>query len=64
LRCDSRDYIQENCCLRPAKPPTKVEKVYKRPQKRSKVASLSAKKKADVKKVFTNNSKAKDLRKE
>jgi hypothetical protein len=61
---NSRDYIQENCRLRPAKPLTKVEKVYKRPQKRNKVASLSTKKKADVKEVFTNNSKAKDLEKE
>jgi hypothetical protein len=42
----------------------KVEKVYKKPQKKSKVISLSAKKKADVKKVFINNSKVKDLRKE
>jgi hypothetical protein len=64
LRCDSRDYIQENCCLQLVKPLTKVKKVCKRPQKRSKVASLSVKKKANVKKVFTNNSKAKDLEKE
>jgi hypothetical protein len=42
----------------------KVEEVRKEPQKRSKVTSLSAKKKANVKKVFTDNSKAKDLGKE
>jgi hypothetical protein len=46
------------------KPPTKVEKVCKKLQKRNKVTSLSVKKKADVKKVFTNNFKAKDLKKE
>jgi hypothetical protein len=45
-------------------PFAKVEEVCKRPQKRSKVAFLSAKKKADVKEVFTNNSKAKDSEKE
>jgi hypothetical protein len=60
----SRDYIQENCRLRPAKPPTEVEKVRKRLQRRSKVASLSAKKKADVKEVFTDDFKAKDSGKE
>jgi hypothetical protein len=60
----ARDYIQENCCLQPAKPPAKVKKVCKGPQKRSKVAFLFAKKKADVKEVFTNDSKAKDLEKE
>jgi hypothetical protein len=64
LCCGSRDYIQENCCLQPAKLLTKVEKVYKRPQKRSKVISLSVKKKTDVKEVFTNDFKAKDLGKE
>jgi hypothetical protein len=53
--------MQENCCLWPAKPPVKVKKVCKGPQKRSKVASLSTKKKTDVKKVFINNFKAKDL---
>jgi hypothetical protein len=46
------------------KPLTKVEKVCKRPQRRSKVAFSSAKKKADVKEMLTNNSEAKDLRKE
>jgi hypothetical protein len=56
--------MQENCRLQPTKPPTEVEEVCKRPQKRSKVTFLSAKKKADVKEVFTNNSKAKDLEKE
>jgi hypothetical protein len=56
--------MQENCCLWPAKPLADVKKVCKRPQKRSKIASLFAKKKADVKKVFTNNFKAKDLGKE
>jgi hypothetical protein len=56
--------MQENCCLQPAKPPAKVKKVYKKPQKRSKITSLSTKKKANVKEVFTNNFKAKDLKKE
>jgi hypothetical protein len=56
--------MQENCRLQPAKPPTEVEEVRKGPQKRSKVASLSAKKKADVKEVLTNDSKAKDSGKE
>jgi hypothetical protein len=42
----------------------KVKKVCKGPQKRSKVVFLSAKKKADIKKVFTNNFKAKDSEKE
>jgi hypothetical protein len=60
----SRDHIQENCRLWPAKPLIKVEEVCKRPQKRSKIVSLSAKKKADVKKVLTDNFKAKDSRKE
>jgi hypothetical protein len=46
------------------KPPAEVEEVRKRPQRRSKVASLSAKKKADVKEVFTDDSKAEDLGKE
>jgi hypothetical protein len=64
LCCGSKDYIQENCCLQPAKPPAKVKKVCKRPQRRSKVVFLSIKKKADIKEVFTNNSKAKDSEKE
>jgi hypothetical protein len=42
----------------------KVKKVYKRLQKRSKIMFLSAKKKANVKEVFTNNFKAKNSRKE
>jgi hypothetical protein len=46
------------------KPLVKVKKVCKRLQKRSKVMFLFVKKKADVKKVFINNSKAKDLKKE
>jgi hypothetical protein len=41
----------------------KVKKVCKRSQKRSKVVSLFVKKKADVKKVFINNFKAKNLEK-
>jgi hypothetical protein len=41
----------------------KVKKVYKKPQKRSKVVFLSAKKKVNIKKVFINNFKTKDLRK-
>jgi hypothetical protein len=41
----------------------KVEEVCKKLQKRSKIAFLSVKKKANVKKVFTNNFKAKDLEK-
>jgi hypothetical protein len=56
--------MQENCRLQPAKPPAEVEEVRKGPQKRSKVASSSAKKKADVKEVFIDNSKAKDSGKE
>jgi hypothetical protein len=64
LCCSSKDYIQENCCLQFIKPFVKVKKVCKRLQKKSKVASLSAKKKADVKKVFTDNFKAKDSGKE
>jgi hypothetical protein len=46
------------------KPPTKVKKVCKRPQRRSKITFLFVKKKANVKKVFTNNFKAKDSGKE
>jgi hypothetical protein len=46
------------------KPSAKVKKVYKKLQKKSKVMFLFAKKKANIKKVFTNNSKAKDLGKE
>jgi hypothetical protein len=46
------------------KSPVKVKKAYKRLQKKSKIVSLSAKKKANVKKMFINNSKAKDLKKE
>jgi hypothetical protein len=64
LRCGNRDHIQKNCRLQPTKPPAKVEKACKRPQKKSKVVSLSAKKKADVKEVFTNDFKAKDSGKE
>jgi hypothetical protein len=64
LRCGSRDYIQENCRLQPAKPPAKVKKVRKKPQRKSKVASLSVKKKVDVEKVFTDDFKAKDSGKE
>jgi hypothetical protein len=41
-----------------------VKKVCKRPQKKSKIMFLSAKKKANVKKMFINNFKAKDLEKE
>jgi hypothetical protein len=43
------------------KPLTEVKEVCKRPQKRSKVTFLFAKKKANIKKVFINNFKAKDL---
>jgi hypothetical protein len=46
------------------KPPVKVKKACKKPQKKSKVAFSSAKKKADVKEMFTNDFKAKDLEKE
>jgi hypothetical protein len=46
------------------KPPAEVKEVYKRPQKKSKVMFLSVKKKANVKEVLTNNSKAKDSEKE
>jgi hypothetical protein len=53
-----------NCCLQLIKPPTKVKKVCKKPQKRSKIVFLFLKKKANVKKVFINNFKAKDLKKE
>jgi hypothetical protein len=56
LRCGSRDHRQENCQLRPARPPAEVEEVRKGPQKKSKVASTSAKKKADVEEVFTDDS--------
>jgi hypothetical protein len=56
--------MQENCCLRPAKPLAEVEEVRKGQQRRSKVVSLSAKKKADVEKVLTNDSEAKDSGKE
>jgi hypothetical protein len=56
--------MQENCRLQPAKPPADVEEVRKGPQRRSKVASSSVKKKADVKKVFTNDSEAKNSEKE
>jgi hypothetical protein len=42
----------------------KVKKVCKRPQRKSKVAFSFAKKKANVKKILTNNFKAKDLEKE
>jgi hypothetical protein len=64
LRCGSRDHMQENCRLRPAKPPAEVEEVRKGPQRRSKVASSSAKKKADVEEVFTDDSEAEDSGKE
>jgi hypothetical protein len=46
------------------KPLTKVKKVCKKPQKRSKIAFSFIKKKANIKKVFINNFKAKDLEKE
>jgi hypothetical protein len=42
----------------------KLRKFVKNHKKKSKVVSLSAKKKANVKKVFINNFKAKDLKKE
>jgi hypothetical protein len=42
----------------------KVKKVCKRPQKKSKVVSLSAKKKADVKEIFIDNIKPKNSEKE
>jgi hypothetical protein len=46
------------------KPLIKVKKVCKKPQKKSKIASLFVKKKANIKKVLINNFKAKDLKKE
>jgi hypothetical protein len=46
------------------KPLTKVKKICKILQKKSKVMSLFTKKKANVKKMFTDNFKAKDLKKE
>jgi hypothetical protein len=45
------------------KPFAKVKKVCKKPQKRSKIASLFTKKKANIKKMLTNNSEAKDSKK-
>jgi hypothetical protein len=42
----------------------KLRRFIKNCKKKSKVAFLSTKKKTNVKEVFTNNSKAKDLRKE
>ena len=56
--------MQEDCRLRPAKPPAKIKEVCKGPQKRSKVASLSTKKNIDIKEVFIDNSRTKDLGKE
>lgn len=64
LRCGSRDHMQESCHLRPAKPPAEVEEVRKGPQRRSKVASSSAKKKAVVEEVFTDDSDTEDSGKE
>lgn len=55
LRCGSKSYMQENCGLRPARRPAEVEEVRKGLEKRSKVASLSAKKKTDVEGVFTDS---------
>jgi hypothetical protein len=46
------------------KPLAKVKKVCKKLQKRSKVVSLFIKKKVNVKKVFINNFKTKDSKKE
>jgi hypothetical protein len=43
--------------------PAKVKKVYKKLQKRSKITFLFPKKKVNVKKIFINNFKVKDLRK-
>ena len=56
LRCGSQEHIQDGCNLRPAKPPVKTEEARKGPQKKSKVASTSAKKKAVVEEVFTDDS--------
>lgn len=64
LRCGSQDHMQENCRLRPARPPTEVEEVRKGPQRKSKVASSSARKRADVEEVFTEDSDAEDSGKE
>ena len=56
--------MQENCRLRPARPPAEAEEVRKGPQKKSKVASASAKKKADVEEEITDDSEADDSGKE
>ena len=56
--------MQENCRLRPAKPPAEVEEVRKGPQKKSKVASSSARKKADIEEAFTDDSRTEDSGKE
>ena len=64
LRCGSRDHVQENCRLRPARPPVEAEEVRKGPQKKSKVASSSAKKKADVEEEITDDSEANNSGKE
>lgn len=64
LRCGKRDHMQENCRLRPARSPAEVEEVRKGPQKRSKVASSSARRKAVVEEVFTDDSNTEDSGKE
>ena len=64
LRCGSGEHVQEGCPLLPARPPVGVGEVRKGPQKKSKVASSSAKKKAEVEEVFTDESEAEDSGKE
>ena len=55
LRCGSRSHMQENCGLRPARPPVETEGVRKGPEKKSKVAASSAKKKAVVEELSTDS---------
>jgi hypothetical protein len=64
LRCGSQDHMQENCRLRPARPPVEAEESRIGILRKSKVASSSAKKKADTKVVFADESEAEDSGKE
>lgn len=55
LRCGNQGHVQDECRLRPARPPKKVEEARNGPQKRTKVASTSTRKKAVAEEVFTDD---------
>jgi hypothetical protein len=64
LRCGNQEHIQGDCNLRPAKPPTGVNVTRKSPQKKTSVASSSARKKTAIEEIVIDNSDTEESGKE